>query len=110
MLSNSVFASALATIYVLTLILQLNPTLQLTRAGLLPLLTTIGLFYGVHLTAICYGLLVIRQIVAREVFSPAWISIGVLAWLGAFAAAAGAALMWANLTTFAGVLDPATVI
>lgn len=32
-----------------------------------------------------------------------------LVWLGAFAAAAGAALTWANLATFAGVLDRATV-
>ena len=36
-----------------------------------------------------------------KMFSPAWISVGVLAWLGAAAAMAGAALMWANLQTFA---------
>jgi hypothetical protein len=33
----------------------------------------------------------------------------VLAWVGALAAAGGAALMWANLATFARVLDKGTV-
>jgi hypothetical protein len=42
------------------------------------------------------------------VFSPAWVSVGVLVWLGAAAAAAGAALMWRNLQTFTLVLEPAT--
>jgi hypothetical protein len=109
MLSNSVAASALTTVYVLTLFLQLNPALELTRAGLRPLFTTIGVFYGLHLTAICYVLLVARQIAAREVFSPAWFSVGVLSWLGAIASAAGASLMWANVTLFETVLDPRTV-
>ena len=54
------------------------------------------------------SLLVVRQLLARELFSPAWISVGVLVWLGALAAAAGAALMWRNLATFALVLDAAT--
>src|SRR5439155_968626 len=45
---------------------------------------------------------------AREVFSPAWLSVGVLLWLSAMAAAAGATLMWRTLGTFALVLDLAT--
>ncbi len=54
------------------------------------------------------SLLVVRQLVAREPFSPAWVSVGVLVWLGAAASAAGAALMWANLRTFSLVLEPRT--
>ena len=50
----------------------------------------------------------LRQLLAREVFSPAWISVGVLVWLSTLAAAAGATLMWRNLGTFALVLDSAT--
>jgi hypothetical protein len=38
-----------------------------------------------------YAVLVVRQLLARELFSPAWISVGILAWLGAVAAAAGSA-------------------
>ena len=109
MLSNSLVAGVLAACYVLALLLQLNPTLPLHPARLVPLAATIGLFYAVHLTVVFYVLLVVRQLLARELFSPAWISVGVLAWLGAAAAAAGAALMWGNLHTFTIVLEPTTV-
>jgi hypothetical protein len=107
MLSNSLLAGVLATGYVVVLVLQLNPSLPLSPARLMPLATTIGLFYAVHLTVIFYILLVVRQILATEVFSPAWVSVGVLVWLGAAAAAAGAALIWGNLQTFTLVLEPA---
>src|SRR5207302_7981436 len=94
MLSNSIAAGCLATAFVLTVVLQLNPAVSLGRGSLVPLVTPVGLFYAFHLTVICYVLLVVRQIVAREVFSPAWLSVGVLVGLGALATAAGAALMW----------------
>jgi hypothetical protein len=108
MLSNSIAAAALATSYVIALVLHLNPNLPLHPARLAPLLATVGLYYVVHLTVIGYILLVLRQLFAREVFSPAWISVDVLTWLGAIAAAGGALLMWRNLETFSLVLDAAT--
>jgi predicted AlkP superfamily phosphohydrolase/phosphomutase len=106
MLSNSLVAGALAACYVLVLVLQLNPTLPLNPVRLVGFAATFGLFYTVHLTTIFYVVLVVRQLLARELFSPAWISVGVLLWLGAGAAAAGSALMWANRHTFAIVLEP----
>jgi hypothetical protein len=109
MLSNSVAAAMLATCYVLIVLLHLNPRLPLAPARLVPLVESVGLFYVVHLIVLFYTLLVARQLLARELFSPAWISVGVLAWLGAVAAAAGSALMWANLSTFTLVLAPETV-
>ena len=108
MLSNSMAAAALATSYVIALVLHLNPNLPLHPARLAPLVATVGLYYVVHITVICYILLVLRQLFAREVFSPAWISVDVLTWMSAMAAAAGATLMWRNLVTFSLVLDPAT--
>jgi hypothetical protein len=108
MLSNSLAAGALATCYLLTLVLQLNPALGLDAGRLLALAQTIGVFYLVHLTVIFYAILVLRQVFASEVFSPAWVSIGVLVWLGAASSAAGATLMWANLQIFALVLEPHT--
>src|SRR6195256_2464092 len=108
MLCNSMAAAALATAYVIALVLHLNPTLPLHPARLAPLVATVGLFYVIHLTVICYILLVLRQLLAREVFSPAWISVGVLAWLSAGASLGGATLMWRNLATFALVLDEPT--
>jgi len=109
MFSNSVAAACVATAYVLVLVLNLNPSLPLDAAHLGSLISTVGLFYAVHLTVICYILLVLRQILARELFSPAWVSVGVLVWLTAASAFAGAALMLRNLVTFALVLDEATV-
>jgi predicted AlkP superfamily phosphohydrolase/phosphomutase len=108
MLSNSVAAGTLAASYVLILVLQLNPRLSLDPAALAPLVMTTGLFYVVHLTALCYVILVVWQLLAPELFSPAWISVGVLSWLGAGAAALGAALMAANLRTFELVIEPET--
>ena len=81
MLSNSIVAGALASCYVLVLVLQLNPRLPISPGDLIPIAGTIGLYYAVHLTVIFYVLLVLRQLFARELFSPAWISVGVLSWL-----------------------------
>ena len=83
MLSNSVAAACVATAYVIVLFLNLNPALPLDPAHLVSLVKTVGLYYAVHLTAICYVFLVLRQLLAHEVFSPAWISVGVLVWLSA---------------------------
>ena len=108
MLSNSMAAAALATSYVIALVLHLNPNLPLHPSRLAPLLATVGLYYIVHLTVIGYILLVVRQLLAREVFSPAWLSVDVLTWMSAMAAAAGATLMWRNLIAFSLVLDAGT--
>lgn len=109
MLSNSVAAACLATAYVLLVVAQLNPTLPLQAPQLAPLATHVGSFYVIHLTVLFYVLLVVCQLFAREVFSPAWISVAVLGWLGVLAAAAGAALMGANASRFERVLGEAAV-
>src|SRR5258708_30042362 len=100
MLSNSMAAAALATSYIIALVVHLNPNLPLHPARLMPVVATVGLFYFVHLTAIFYILLVLRQLLAREVFSPAWISVDVLTRLGAVAAAARAVLVRPHLVAF----------
>lgn len=109
MLSNSLVAGVVATCYVVVLVLQLNPALSLSPAKLAPLVETVGFFYAVNLTVIFYVMMVAGQLLSREPFSPAWVSVSVLAWLGAAAAAGGAALMWTNVQTFALVLEPVTV-
>lgn len=77
MLSNSVAAAALATAYVIALVLHLNPALPLHPVRAAPLVATVGVYYIVHLTVIFYVLLIIRQLLAHEVFSPAWINVDV---------------------------------
>jgi len=108
MLCNSMAAAGIATGYVLALFLHLNPHLPLNPARLSTVVATVGLFYAVHLTAIFYVLLVVWQLLARELFSPAWISVGVLTLLVGTASAAGAVLMWSNAGAFALVTDEAT--
>ncbi len=105
MLSNSLVAGALTAAYVLVLVLQLNPTLSLSPRSLAPLVLTVGVFYGLHLTVSAYVLLVVHQLLGREMFSPAWVSVRVTTWLGVVASAAGALAMWANVRTFALVLE-----
>src|SRR2546430_14786686 len=105
MLCNSMAAAALGTAYVIALVLHLNPNLPLHPTRLMPLVATVGLFYVIHLTVVFYILLALRQLLSREVFSPAWISVGVLTWLGAIAAGGGATLMWRNLSPVEVGLD-----
>jgi type I phosphodiesterase/nucleotide pyrophosphatase len=109
LLSNSVAAALLGAGYVLAVVLQLNPTLPLDPVRLTPLALTVVLFYAAHLTAFFYACLVLRELLASEPFSPAWISVSALSRLAAAAAAAGALLMWLNLRTFELVLPSATV-
>ena len=109
MLSNSIVAGALVSAYVLVLVLLLNPTLPIDPRLLAPLAGRVGVFYAANGTAAACVLLVFRQLFGRDRFSPAWISVTVVAWLAAVAAAGGGLLMWANLQTFAVVLEARTV-
>src|SRR5262245_2939584 len=102
-------AALLGAGYVLTVLLQLNPMLPLEPRRLAPVAITVVLFYAAHLTAFFYACLVLRELFAREPFSPAWISVSALSRLAAVSAAAGALLMWMNLRTFELVLPASTV-
>ena len=108
MLSNSVIAAAVASGYLTALVLQLNPSVSIEPATLLPLATVLAVAYGANLTVLFYALIVLRQILAVEVLSPGWLSVRLLSWLCTIAAAAGAALMWLNLLGFGDVLDRET--
>ena len=108
MLSNSVIAAGLASGYLTTLFLQLNPAVSIEPATLVPLATVLAVAYGANLTVLFYALIVMRQILAVEVLSPGWLSVRLLSWLCTIAAAAGAALMWLNLLGFGDVLDRET--
>jgi hypothetical protein len=109
LLSNSMAAALLGAGYVFAVVLQLNPALPLDPVRLMPIALTVVLFYAAHLTAFFYACLVVRELIAREPFSPAWISVSALSRLAAASAAAGALLMWLNLQTFELVLPPATI-
>jgi hypothetical protein len=108
MLSNALIAAGVASGYLTALVLQLNPSIQIGPATLLPLAVVLGVAYGANLTVAFYALIVLRQILAVEVLSPGWLSVRLLSWLCTIAAGSGAAVMWLNLRGFEDVLDPVT--
>src|ERR687889_749488 len=97
MLSNAFIAGALGAAYLTILVLQLNPQVTLASRTAWHWYLTIGVLYGVHLALVFYVLMLVRAFLTVQVFSPAWISVRLLAWLSSIAAAVAAALMWLNL-------------
>ena len=100
MLTNSLFAGALGAAYLAILILQLNPDVPLLSATPWWWFVTFAVLYGAVIAVTSYVLVIAREFFAMEVLSPGWISVRVLAWLGAALAAVAAALMWANVRAF----------
>ena len=96
MLTNAVLAGTLAAVYIAILFLQVNPHLPLDPLVLWPLLAVVAV-YAVHLTALFYSLIVLRQVLVTEVLSPGWLSLRLLSWMSAAAATGAALLMWLNL-------------
>ena len=108
MLTNSIVGGALGAAFVALVFLQINPQLPLSVQVVAPLYGTLATFYGVHLAVGFYVLIVLRQLVGREVLSPGWLSVRILAWLSAALAAGTCLLMWTNLSGFRAVLEPDT--
>lgn len=104
MFSNAAIAAALGAVYLAVLALQLNPMVPLYPMNLAGLLLTLGVYYGLHLAALFYGVIVFRQILSSDVFSPGWVSLRVLSWLLVLDAGGAAALMWVNLLVYAPML------
>lgn len=105
MLTNAALAGAYAAAFVAVLVFQLNPTLPLAPQVMAPLYGTMLAFYGLHLAVLFYLLVLVRQALARQVLSPGWLSLRLLAWLGTAVCGVAAWLMWHNLTIFEAVLD-----
>jgi len=107
MLTNALLAGALGAAYLTILLLQLNPQIPLLSATVWRWYATLGALYGVHLALLFYTAMLLREFVSLAVFSPGWISVRLLAWLSAIAAAVAATLMWLNLRGFPNVFDEA---
>ena len=104
--TNSLIGGALVGAYVAVLVLQLNPSLQLTSLAVAPLILTWWTFYGVHAAVFFYALIVLRQMLAVEVTSPGWISLRLLSAFGTLAMLLSAIVTWLNLRGFSSVLGP----
>ena len=105
MLTNALLAGALGAAYLTILLLQLNPQVPLASGSVWRWYLTLAGFYGVHLALLFYVLMLLREFVSFGAFSPGWISVRLLAWLSATAAAVASLLMWLNLRGFPNVFD-----
>jgi predicted AlkP superfamily phosphohydrolase/phosphomutase len=103
--TNSLLAGALGAAYLTILLLQLNPEVPLVSRTVWRWYATLGVFYGVHLAILFYVTMLLREFASVEIFSPGWISVRLLAWLSAAAAAVAATLMWLNLNGFPTLFD-----
>src|SRR3954452_20564544 len=107
MLTNALLAGALGAAYLTILLLQLNPQVPLASSSVWRWYLTLCALYGAHLALLFYVTMLVREFISLSVFSPGWISVRLLAWLSAAAAAVAATLLWLNLRGFPAVLDEA---
>ena len=105
MLTNALLAGAFGAAYLTIIVLQLNPGVPLVSATPWRWFVTLGLSYGVHFAVVFYVALVAREFFTMNVISPGWISVRLLAWLGAVLAAGAAGLMWLNVNGLSATLD-----
>ncbi len=97
MLTNSLLAGAFGSAYLTILVLQLNPEVPLWSSTTWAWFATFVMIYGVHFAVLFYVAMVAREFLTMNVMSPGWISVRLLAWLGALLAAGAATLMWLNV-------------
>ena len=107
MLTNALLAGGLGAAYLTILLLHLNPHVPLASGTVWRWYATLGAFYGVHLAILFYVVMLLRELVSVDLFSPGWISVRLMAWLSSMAAAVAATLMWLNLRGFPAVLGEA---
>src|SRR3954469_24594649 len=107
MLTNALLAGALGAAYLTSLLLQLNPQVPLASSSVWRWYLTLCALYGAHLALLFYVLMLVREFISLAVFSPGWISVRLLAWMSATAAAVAATLMWLNLRGFPNVFEDA---
>jgi len=104
MLTNSLLAGAFGAAYLTIIVLQLNPEVPLLSATPWWWFLTLGTLYGVHLAVLLYVVIVAREFFTMEVLSPGWISVRLLAWMGAVLSAGAAVLMWLNVRGMSSAL------
>jgi hypothetical protein len=105
MLSNSVFAGLLASVYLTLLLLHLNPSVPLTAHGVWPLFTVVAVSYGLHIAVVSYVLYVFRHIVIVEPSSPGWVSLRLLTWSAAVLSGTAAVITWLHASGLQDALD-----
>jgi predicted AlkP superfamily phosphohydrolase/phosphomutase len=107
MLTNALVVGGLGSAYVTALVLQLNPQVPLVSATSAHWALAVMGFYGVLLTVLVWVLLFIREVFLGSGMSPGWLSVRVLAWIGAGFTGVMSWITWANWRGLRAVLDVA---
>jgi hypothetical protein len=105
MFTNAIAGGVLGAAYLAVLVLQLNPQVPIVSNTSARWFGTLVMFYGLYLTVAIYLLLLIREALADRPLAPAWLSVRLLAWLGAAGAGTAALVTWANLQGFRAMLS-----
>lgn len=104
MLTNAIAGGVLVAIYLVVLLLQLNPHVPVVSMTAARWFVALLSMYGPYLSVLLYFLILAREALASRPLAPAWFSVRLLAWLGAAGAATAALVTWANLKGFRAVL------
>ena len=107
MLTNALAGGVLVALYLVVLVLQLNPQVPVVSTTAWRWFIALIAFYGPYAASVIYFLILIREALASRPLSPAWLSVRLMVWLGAAIATAAAIVTWANLRAFRAVLSEA---
>jgi Type I phosphodiesterase / nucleotide pyrophosphatase len=104
-MTNAVVGGVLVAMYLVVLVLQLNPQVSVVSITAWRWFLALLMFYGTYLSVAMFLLLLAREALVVQPQKPAWLSVRLLAWLGAGGAMLAAAATWANLRGFRAVLS-----
>ena len=107
MLTNALAGGVLVVLYLLVLVLQLNPQVPVVSLTAWRWFVALITVYGPYAASVIYFLILVRESLASRPLSPAWLSVRLMAWLGAAVATLAAIVTWANLRGFRAVLSEA---
>jgi hypothetical protein len=107
MLTNALAGGVLVALYLEVLVLQLNPQVPVVSLTAWRWFVALVTVYGPYAASVIYFLILVREALGSHPLSPAWLSVRLMAWLGAAAATAAAIVTWANLRGFRAVLSEA---
>jgi hypothetical protein len=105
LLTNAVAGGVLVATYLVVLVLQLNPQVTVVSLTAGRWFLALLAFYGTYLSVAMFLLLLAREALVTSPLRPAWLSVRLLAWLGAGGAMAAAWVTWANLHGFRAALS-----
>ena len=104
MLTNAMIGGVLGAAYLAVVVLLINPQVPLFSRTSGQWFLALLSFYGVPLSVGVYFVILVREVLASRPLQPGWLSVRLLAWLGAAFAAATAFITWGNLQGFRAVL------